>query len=207
MIEFDLTGQRLRLETIRALRDDGVGVEDGADALGAHRSLRNGIRRSGEILNGLEELRQVSEVDRQLSYSHRACEDERRPAPEHDGRAKCNGNVDDRRKKRLDAACLESRAYRRLADIVQKLFFHSLLTESFDHLDRFEILLGYRENRALFFADLVGRLLNSFFEPRHKEQKKWRYRYGDKREVPVEPEHKAQHAKNGEKIDKNIERG
>ena len=60
---------------------------------------------------------------------------------------------------------------------------------------------------ALLFADVVGRFFDGFFESRDEEEKEWRYGYGDEGEVPVEPEHEAEHADDGEEIDEDVERG
>ena len=174
MVEFDLAGQGFGLEAVGIFGDDGVGVEDGTDALGTNCSLGDGVGRGGEILDGLEELREVGEVDGEFADGHCAGQDKRRSAPEHDCGAERDCNVHDRRKERLDAAGLEGCAYCCFADIVEELFFYLFLTEGFDYLDGFEILLGYGKNGALLFADFVGRVFGGGSFNLETEGKRWR---------------------------------
>ncbi len=148
--------QGFGLEAVGVLGDDGVGVEDGADALDADGGLGDGVGGGGEVLDGLEELGEVGEVDGEFADGHGAGEDERRSAPEHDGGADRDGNGDDRREERLDAAGLERRADGGLADIVEELFFCLLLAEGFDDLHRFEALLDYGDDLRSALCGLRG---------------------------------------------------
>ncbi len=53
----------------------------------------------------------------------------------------------------------------------------------------------------------MGRLLDGLLEARDEEQQERRDGDGDQGEVPVEPEHQAEHADDGEQIDEDVERG
>ena len=68
-------------------------------------------------------------------------------------------------------AGFESRAYGRLADVVEKVFFCLLLAEGFDDLHGLQALLGHGDDLALLLADLVGCLLDGLLEPCDEEQK------------------------------------
>ena len=107
-------------------------------------------------LTGLKNFAEVGEVDGEFADGHGVGEDKDGAAPEHDGSADGDGDVDDGREKRLDAAGLERGADGGLADVVEEIFFGLLLAEGFDDLHGFEALLGDGDDLALLFADLVG---------------------------------------------------
>ncbi len=79
--------------------------------------------------------------------------------------------------------------------------------EGFDDLHGLEALLDYGDDLALLFADFVGGGLDGFFEARDEEEQEGCDGEGDEGEVPVEPEHEAEHADDGEHVDEDVEGG
>ena len=77
--------------------------------------LRDGVRHLREVLHRLEELRQVREEHGQRAGGHRAGEDQRRAAPQHEPGAQRDDDRHHRREQRLDLARLERRVDRRAA--------------------------------------------------------------------------------------------
>jgi hypothetical protein len=92
------------------------------------------------------------------------------------------------------------------SDFGRKLvFFNLFAVEGFNHLHRLKSLLNYGDDLRLFLANVVRSFFNGLLESRDEEEKEWRHCEGDEGEIPVEPEHQAQHAQNGEHVDNDVE--
>ena len=86
-----------------------------------------------------------------------------------------------------------------MTDDAEELFFGALLAEGLDDLHGLEALLGYSDDLALLFADFFCGCFNGLLESGDEEQQKGRDGEGDEGEVPIEPEHEAEHADDGER--------
>ena len=79
------------------------------------------------------------------------------------------------------------------------MFLLQLLTaECVDHPDRLESLLHYADDVAFAAPDFARGLLDGLPEAHHEEEKEGGHAYRDEREIPVEPEHQAEHSRDRE---------
>jgi hypothetical protein len=86
------------------------------------------------------------------------------------------------------------------------LLLEFLAAEGLDDAHRFEALLDDCDDVALVAADLVRRRFHLLVEARDEEQQEGGGANGDQREVPVEPEHDADHAEDGQQVDDDGQR-
>ena len=69
----------------------------------------------------------------------------------------------------------------------------------------FEALLHDRDDFALLFADLVRGGFHRLLEAGDEEEQEGRDGQGDEGEIPIEPEHEAQHADDRKHVDEDVE--
>ena len=93
-----------------------------------------------------------------------------------------------------------------MADLGELALLEFLPPEGLDDAHRLETLLDDGNDVALVPADFVRGSLHLLVETRHEQQQKRRRANGDQREVPVEPEHDADHADNGQQVDHDAQR-
>ena len=172
VLEDDLALDGRGFDRVGLLGNDVVGIEDGANAVDADRSLRNGVGGGGQVFHRLEELAEVRQVHGQRADRHRSGQDQGRAAPQHDGRAQRDRNGHHRREHRLDSPRGQSGVHRGMADVGQIRLLHVLAAEGLHHLHGFQTLLHHGDDLALLLADLVGGLLHRLLEARYKEQQK-----------------------------------
>src|SRR5271157_5013160 len=158
-----------------------------------------------KVLDWLEELAQVRQVDREPADRHRSHQDERCSAPQHYGGTQSNDNGHQRAEQRFHPAGGQSGTHCRLAYFLEFLLLHVLPPKGFDDPHGFQTLLHHGNDFRLLFADLVRRLLHRLLESRYEEQQEGRHRDRDHGEVPVQPEHQAQHGNDGEQVNQNIQ--
>jgi hypothetical protein len=206
VLKHDFQADCPRLACVGSLRHDHVGIENRLDALDRDRGLSDRVAHLGELLHRLEELAQVGEEDGQLPHRHRVGEDERRATIEHESRAQRGGDRDGGGEEGLHLARRERGIDRRLADLLQVLLLDGFRAECLDDSGRLQTLLHHRHDVALVAAHLVRGALHGAVEAHHEQQQERRDGHRHEREIPVEPEHDAEHSEDGEQIDENGER-
>ncbi len=203
MIERDRASELSRLTSVRALRDGHVDIQNRADAFHPDCRLGDGAAHLGEVPDRLEKILEVGKEDGERSDRHRGGEDEQTAPPEDEADAQRYDHRDDRRQERLYPPGLQGGLDLRATRIRQVPLLQLLSPECIHHSDRLEPLLHDTHDVALPTPDFAGRLFDLLPEPRDKEQKDWRHGHGDKREVPVEPEHQAEHPDHRQNIDQD----
>ena len=129
------------------------------------------------------------------------------PRAHYDGGAGGDADVDHGREGGFDAASVKGCLNRGLADEFQLLLLQVFAAEGLDDAHGFEALLNGGDDVALFFANFVSGLLYVALEAGNEEQQERSERQSDQCEVPVEPEHEADHADYGQQVHGDAECG
>ena len=156
VVKVDLTVQGDGLETVGIVGDDGVGVEDFADALDAYGNLGDGVGGGGEIFYGLEEFGEIGEIDGEFADGHGVGDNQAAPRQSTMAVQIATVMLTTGESSALMLRALSAAVTVASLTIIEQVFFRLLLAEGFDDLHGFEPLLGDGDDLALFFADFLG---------------------------------------------------
>ena len=206
VLECDCALDPARIGGVRVFANDFVGRQDFLDALERDRRLRNRAGHACEVLHRFEELRKVGEIDRQRAGGHRSCDDQRRSLPQHDRRADRDHDADHGRQQRLDLPGLEGGLDCGVAGRFEMGDFQVLASECLYRSNRSQPLLNDGDDLALPGPNHPRDFLHSLLEMHDRHQQEGRDGEGNQGEVPIEPEHQADHEDDGDDVDDDAQR-
>ena len=205
VVEFDRALERGRPTRVGQVAHAAFGLQHFAYPLESDAGLRDGVGHLRQVPHGLVHLSQVEQKDDQRAGGQLPRDDQPRAVPEHQAGPDRDDDLDDGRELHLDA----SRQQRRL-DILQALALESALLvvlagKGLDHANRREDLLDDRDQLALLLLDVARRLLDAPREDVHDQEEHRRDGERDQREAPVQVQHDADDAHQGQDVGHDAE--
>ena len=171
------------------------------------RRLRDGVGGGRQVLHRLKKLAQVGQIDGQRANGHRVPQDKRRAPPQNNRSTKRDVMVTIGESIDFTLRAFNAAATVAWLTSASACCSMSCASEGLHHLHRLQSLLHHGDDVRLLLAHFVGSLLHRLLEARDEEQQERSHCYRDQGEVPVKPEHQAQHRHNGQHVDQDVEGG